>query len=223
MLLTDIKNLTNSRLAGEQLTYSALLPYLDAVVDEINETLHAKFKTFTEVNPTGISGAGFSTQYAEFPDKYIRTVVCIGAAYKWYIDDEEGIETAGSLGMQYKNNLFIMQRDYGPLVPEDKQQNNNSGFLRSAEETESINGINPDYKYIEVPGLQGTSVYGLNIVNKNGVQHLQAKLINPNGSMKTVDCGAIDVETFTIAVNRKLAVNPLAATYNVIGFEVEDD
>ena len=215
MLLTDIKNLTNSRLAGEQLSYSTLLPYFDAVVDEINSKMHSCFKTFSEVNKTGI---GNPASYEEFPDRYIRTVVCIGAAYKWYIDDEEGIETAAALGMQYENNLFIMLRDYGPLIPEEKQQHNASGFFQDPYEKEAAK-LNPDIRYIEVKGLPGASVTDMEIRWEGGVQHLWAKIVDYSFGYTWVDCGVIDTKAYLVSVNQAL---PAASTKYTIGFEVED-
>lgn len=219
MLLTDIKNLTNSRLAGEQLTYSALLPYFDAVVDEINSKMHANFRTFSEVNKTGI---GAVTTYEEFPDKYIRTVVCVGAAYKWYVDDEEGIETATTLGMQYQNNLFVMMRDYGPLIPDEKKQHNTSGFL--TDPCQEVNaGINPDLRYVEVPGVPGNSVEDLKVKWVNNEQHLFAKVVSytAGGGYSWIDCGVISTNAYLVAINQPLPANT-SITKDTIGFSIED-
>lgn len=220
MKLTDIKTLTNTRLAGEQLTYSALVPYFDAVVDEINEKMHACFKTFSEVNPTGF---GEPSVYEEFPDKYIRTVVCLGAAAKWYVDDEEGIETATALKMQYDNNLFVMVRDYGPLIPDDKKRNDEGGFFRSSCAYQEPS-INPDYQYIPVEGVPGTSVEALEMRLENGEQHLYAKLVGYtiNGGYKWVDCGIISTVGLRVSVNDSLPNDPLIPK-NTIGFEIRDE
>lgn len=220
MKLTDIRTLTNTRLAGEQLTYSALVPYFDAVVDEINEKMHACFKTFSEVNPTGF---GEPSVYSEFPDKYIRTVVCLGAAAKWYVDDEEGIETATALKMQYDNNLFVMVRDYGPLIPEDKKRNDVSGFLKDPCSIQEAS-INPDYKYIPVEGVPGTSVEALEIRLENGEHHLYAKLVGYtiNGGYKWIDCGIINTVGYRVVVNETLPSNS-SIPKNTIGFEIRDE
>lgn len=202
MKLTDIRTLTNSRLAGEQLTYSALLPYLDAAVDDINAKLHSNFKTFTEVNPTGL---GMVQDYTEFPDKYIRTVVCVGAAWRWYVDDEEGIDTAISLKQQYDNNLFVMVRDYGPLVPEDKKASDSTGYLRDIAATQHT-GINPEKTYIPVEGVPGTSVELLEIREQGDGPHLYAKLVGYmlNGGYKWVDCGLVPTGSIKVALNERL-------------------
>lgn len=220
MKLTDIKTLTNTRLAGEQLTYSALVPYFDAVVDEINDKMHARFKTFSEVNPTGF---GEPSVYDEFPDKYIRTVVCLGAAAKWYVDDEEGIETATALKMQYENNLFVMVRDYGPLIPEDKKRNDEGGFFKDPfgyQET----SVNPEYKYIPVEGVPGTSIEALEIRLENGEQHLYAKLVSytAGGGYRWVDCGIISGVGPRVAINEALPSDPMIPR-NTIGFEIKDE
>lgn len=196
MIIKTIRDLVNARLAGEQLTYSALKPYLDAVVDEINSSLHAEFRTFSEV-----SNISTDVDYAEFPDKYIRTVVVIGAAAKWYIDDEEGIETATALVQQYRNNLFIMVRDYGPLVPEDKKANNRTGYLNEYEQC-TTNAINPDLRYIEVPGLPGTSISSLQIKTlSDGNKHLLATLTDYTYGSKVIDCGIVSPEIVTITLD----------------------
>lgn len=219
MKLTDIRTLTNTRLAGEQLTYSALVPYFDAVIDEINERMHACFKTFSEINPTGV---GEPLVYEEFPDKYIRTVVCLGAAAKWYVDDEEGIETAIDLKKQYDNNLFIMVRDYGPLIPEDKKRNDEGGFLKDPCAKEAYR-INPDLRYIPVEGLPGVSVENMEIVWQEGKQHLRAKLVGYTlpGGYKWVDCGIIDTRAYLVAVNQALPIDATTPK-DTVGFEIED-
>lgn len=219
MKLTDIKTLTNTRLAGEQLTYSALVPYFDAVIDEINEKMHACFKTFSEINPTGF---GEPAVYEEFPDKYIRTVVCVGAAAKWYVDDEEGIETATALKAQYTNNLFVMVRDYGPLIPENKKRNDEGGFLKDPCNY-GVQGINPETKYIPVEGLPGTSVEALEVVWINGHQHLRAKLVgySIDGGYKWIDCGIINTPGYVVSVNQSLPKD-YSTPKNTVGFEIED-
>lgn len=195
MIIRAIKDLVNARLAGEQLTYSALLPYLDAVVDEINDKLHAKFKTFTELTRTEVG-----LEYNEFPDKYIRTVVAVGAAAKWYIDDEEGIETATALVQQYNNNLFVMMRDYGPLVPEDKKADARSGYLQEGLD-DQVSGVNPDLRYIEVPGVPGTSISSLEIVSRNDGKHLVATLVDYTYGSKVIDCGIVNTDIVTIKMD----------------------
>lgn len=219
MKLTDIKTLTNTRLAGEQLTYSALVPYFDAVIDEINEKMHACFRTFSEVNPTGF---GEPSVYEEFPDRYIRTVVCIGAAAKWYVDDEEGIETATALKMQYDNNLFVMVRDYGPLLPDDKKRNDEGGFLRSPYDYQE-RAINPEYQYIPVEGVPGTSIEALELREVDGEQHLYAKLVSytAGGGYRWVDCGIIKSVGPKVAVNTALPSDPMLPK-NTLGFEIRD-
>lgn len=217
MKLTDIKNTTNTRLAGEQLTYSALVPYFDAVIYEINSKLHSCFKTFSEVNPTGI---GSVTEYTEFPDNYIKTVVCVGAAAMWYTDDEEGIETATALHQQYTNNLFLMMRDYGPLVPEDKKRKDKGGFL-TEQNSAYNNAINPEIRYIEVKGIQGTSVTDAKIEWVDNRQHLKLKLVDPKTGVQWVDCGVINTGAPIVSVNQKLPIDATLPKYT-IGIEIED-
>lgn len=187
MNIRAIKDLTNSRLAGEQLTYSQLLPYFDAVVDEINARLHTRFKVFSDVTTNDIT-----LEYDEFPNKYIRTVVCVGAAYKWYTDDEEGIATAEALGQEYQNNLFLMERDYGPLIPPEKRRNDKGGMLPDFEcKHNNANFWNPDIRYIESAGYTGTSISALTIKEVDGTKHLYATLTDQQFGSKTIDCGIV--------------------------------
>lgn len=62
--------------------------------------------------------------YNMIPDKYIRTVIIKGAAFKFFIKDEEGIETAQQYGRDYQIALFNMQRDYMTEIPEEYKVDN---------------------------------------------------------------------------------------------------
>lgn len=106
-------------LAGEQLVYSRLEVFLDSVIDDINSRLNSKFPSFSELNMDLVYE--HEADYNYFPDKYIRSVVIPGAAYKFYVMDEEGIATAEQYGYEYEKNLFVMMRDYMEQVPEEYQ------------------------------------------------------------------------------------------------------
>lgn len=114
----------NDMLAGEMLTYDALKVHLDAVIDDINTSLCAKFPSFTEFTQAYES----FPNYNFIPDKYIRSVVVVGAAFKFFITDEEGIATAQQYGYTYQNNLFTMTRDYIDYVPEEFQEESTGGI-----------------------------------------------------------------------------------------------
>lgn len=119
MIIDKIVRETNKYLAGEQLTYRQLEPFLNATIDDINYALNSEFPSFSDLSDEpGFTGA---TDYDYFPDKYIRTIVIIGAAYKFYIMDEEGIQTAEKYGYDYEKGLFAMQRDYIDQVPIEYQ------------------------------------------------------------------------------------------------------
>jgi hypothetical protein len=114
--------------------------YMDLVIDDINERLQAKFPTFTEwgdfVNNWNkqISSANrpdlrkYNTVYDAFPDKYLRTVVALGTAVKFYTRDEEGEQIALDYQNRYEGALFKMQRDYLNQVPE-YFQDNTGGYI----------------------------------------------------------------------------------------------
>jgi hypothetical protein len=49
-------------------------------------------------------------------------------SYKFYLTDEEGALTAEAYSYEYKDGLFIMQRDYSERVPE-KYKDYEQGYL----------------------------------------------------------------------------------------------
>ena len=143
MKVIDIVRRTNKYLAGEQLTYPKLLPFLDAVIDDINSELNATFPSFESLaipsNPTD------DDRYDFFPDHYIRSVVCLGAASKFYTTDDEGIISAEGYEVKYRENLFYMLRDYVEHVPRI-YQSDNSGSVRYAEERYVENHLPFDFR-----------------------------------------------------------------------------
>lgn len=124
MRYTDVVKEVNRLLDGERLTEAQLLKYFDSTIDDINEALNAIYPTFSEYQTI----PGFDLMYDAFPDTYIRTVVCVGAAYKWYKSEEEGEHVAASYGADYERALFIMKRDWLASVPEI-YRNPNGGML----------------------------------------------------------------------------------------------
>ena len=95
-------------------------PFLDEVIDDINTALNATFPTFSELEDKAENAIfTINTEYNYFPDKYIRSVVCKGAASKYYIMDEEGEPIAEQFAREYSIALFYMVRDYIEQVPEE--------------------------------------------------------------------------------------------------------
>lgn len=127
MDINTIVKRVNMHLAGEQLVYSRLEPFLDSVIDDINDKLNAKFPVFSDLH----AEADFlgETEYDAFPDKYIRSVVIPGAAYKFYIMDEEGMVTAEQFSYDYEKALFMMMRDYTEQVPEEYQSESKGSVI----------------------------------------------------------------------------------------------
>lgn len=118
MTLTQLITFVNAKLAGEILTYDQLKVHLDAVIDDINSKLNSTFPSFSEFNSTDYSAY---PNYNLFPDKYIRSVVTTGAAFYFYITDEEGALSAIEYGKEYQTKLFEMQRDYSNSIPSEYQ------------------------------------------------------------------------------------------------------
>lgn len=124
MLLSQVQKLFNEALAGETLSYKEMLPHLDAAIDEINTKLNTIYPVFSEV-PYDTS----ESEYNFFPDKYIRMAVIPGAAWHFYVMDEEGLQTAPQYQANFENGKFIMQRDMLYKIPEEFQDDDNNGFI----------------------------------------------------------------------------------------------
>lgn len=122
MLRSQIQKRVNDLLAGETLSYFEMRPFLDQAVDDINQNLGAKFPAFSEL-PDEI------TEYKYIPERYMRSVVCLGAAMYFYKTDEEGGAPPPGYFSDYDNNMFLMLRDYLPLVPKEFVDNTTQGVL----------------------------------------------------------------------------------------------
>lgn len=127
MKIKDIVKLTNKYLAGEQLVYQKLIPFYDAVIDEINSRLNSTYPAFSSLDITDLDAD--TAVYDFFPDHYIRTVVALGAAHKFYEMDEEGIIYDTAYDQDYERNLFYMTRDYIDHVPLLFQSDSTGGVL----------------------------------------------------------------------------------------------
>lgn len=137
MKITELVKLTNKYLAGEQLVYTRLQPFFDQVIDDINTNLNATYPSFSSLEYDVFYPD--TAVYDYFPDAYVRSVVALGAAYYFYVMDEEGIETATKYEQMYRQNLFYMIRDYIDHVPEFYQSDSNGSVP-----------IGDDYFYNEV-------------------------------------------------------------------------
>lgn len=115
MDINTIVNRVNRKLAGELLSYYELKDYLDDTIDDINEKLGSTYPAFSELDSS-------VDTYDFFPDKWIRKVVVFGAAWYYFVTDEEGISTAQTYQQAYFNNLFLMQREMISQVPEEYQK-----------------------------------------------------------------------------------------------------
>ena len=69
-----------------------------------------------------------NSNYDAFPDKYLRSVVALGVAVKFYTRDEEGEQIAQDYQNRYEMALFKMTRDYHNQVPWYFQENT-GGFI----------------------------------------------------------------------------------------------
>jgi len=154
MKYTDIVALVNEKLDGDRVTESRLLKYIDEVVDDINDALSAKFPTFTEAKIL----PGYDGTYTLFPDMYIRTVVVVGAAYKFYTTEAEGDGVAGSYGGLYNASLFTMKRDYLESVPEIFQ-NLNAGILNVQNRYVSSSSFDVSQAFPDIASTDITVLY----------------------------------------------------------------
>jgi hypothetical protein len=129
MLISQLVQNINSQLAGELLSIGELAVFVDKSIDEINTRLNTKFPVLSEVI-TAIQEAGATKfEYTAIPDKYIRTVVVPGAAFKYYTTDEEGAAVAPKYEEEFLKGLFYMERDYLNLVPEEYQDSLSQGWI----------------------------------------------------------------------------------------------
>lgn len=126
MTINEIVKRINKTLAGEQLVYSRLEPFMDEVIDDINEKLNSTYPSFSSLR--AVDAFSGETDYNYFPETYIRKVLIKGAAYKFYIMDEEGMQTADMFGYDYQNALFMMMRDYIEKVPEEYRADYTGGL-----------------------------------------------------------------------------------------------
>ena len=120
MELNKLVQRVNDLLAGETLTFEDLQIHFDAVIDDINSRLNSTFPALSEFHEDKDYYPDYP-DYDFFPDKHIRSVLAIGAAYYFYMTDEEGIEAAVDYARTYNQNLFYMERDYSMGVPEEFQ------------------------------------------------------------------------------------------------------
>lgn len=132
MKIRDIVKLTNTYLAGEQLVYQKLVPFYDAVIDDINDRLSSTYPSFSQLDFHELDDA--TAEYSFFPDKYIRSVVALGAAHKFYMMDEEGQTYDTAYEAAYERNLFFMMRDHIDHVPKIYQSDTTGGVLINEDE-----------------------------------------------------------------------------------------
>ena len=131
MLYNNIINLISKHLADELVGESEMLSYMDRVVDDINTQMNTAFPTFTEFKELNGNAASTVLDYTAIPDKYIRSVIIPGAAYKYYTTDEEGSYAAPKYEEDYKQGLFYMIRDFSFSVPAEYQADS-QGFVDMA-------------------------------------------------------------------------------------------
>jgi hypothetical protein len=113
--------------ANSKLNNTALveLMALDFAIDEINDSLNSIYPTFSELlaeNPE-------AKEYAYFPDRYIRRAVISGAAWNYYVVDEEGLQTSLQYQVDFEKGKFIMQRDMLYNIPKEYQAPLSHGYV----------------------------------------------------------------------------------------------
>ena len=132
-----IDYVNRSFIASDRLRAPDIYYYMDLVIDDINERLQATYPNFTEWNDfvnkwnENVTDPNFvkvNTVYDVIPDKYIRSVIALGTAVKFYTRDEEGEQVALDYQNRYEAALFKMVRDYHNQVPL-MFQNNEGGFI----------------------------------------------------------------------------------------------
>ena len=137
--------LISHKLADELLSPTQLLKHMDSVIDDINTQLNSAFHTFTEeMQRQGT----IALDYTAIPDKYLRSVVVVGAATKYYEIDEEGNPAAQSFAQDYNQQLFYMLRDYSFSVPEQYRVKTVQGVIGLDNEKLNNPGLSLDSNLI---------------------------------------------------------------------------
>ena len=117
MRYNTLVSLISKHLADEIVSESEMLSYMDRVIDDINARLNTTFPTFTEYKEAHGDVANNILDYTAIPDKYLRTVVVPGAAFKYYTTDEEGSYASPKYEEDYRTGLFYMERDFSFSIP----------------------------------------------------------------------------------------------------------
>ena len=117
MYYNKVTELIRKHLGDELVTETEMYNYIDRVIDDINAQLNTCFPTFTEFSDENSGLSGTLLDYTPIPDKYIRTVIVPGAAFKYYTTVEEGGMAAPKYEEDFRQGLFYMLRDYSFSVP----------------------------------------------------------------------------------------------------------
>jgi hypothetical protein len=129
MFIKDILPYINDKLAGEQLTFNELKRFMNYTVDDINARLHSNYPVFSDF--------AYDVDYNFFPDRYLRSVVAPGAAWYYYVADEEGNPSAQQHSQDYSRGLFEMQRDMMFAVPAQHRADSYQGTAQYAYDTQN--------------------------------------------------------------------------------------
>lgn len=134
MKIVDIVASINELLAGERHSYQQLRRFLDRTIDDINSQLNSTYPAFSEMDAS-------ISEYTLFPDRYIRSVVIPGAAWYYFVADEEGNQSAPQYQYDYDRGLSLMTRDHFNQVPEEYQATTTTPLLEQGSGTDSDGGI----------------------------------------------------------------------------------
>ena len=132
MRYNKIIDLVSKHLGDDLVTTAELMSFIDRTIDDINTQLDANFPTFTE-SEEGVPND--VRDYTAIPDKYIRTVIVPGAAFKYYVTDEEGNQAATKYEEDYRQGLFYMLRDYSSQIPAEYRGEDGGGVSISTDHT----------------------------------------------------------------------------------------
>ena len=96
---------------------------MDMVIGEINDALQSNFPILSDWADYAKEQGRDMEDYSVIPDRYLRTVVAVGAALNFFTNDEEGEQIANKYYIQYERAKSTMVRDFIELVPEEFQVN----------------------------------------------------------------------------------------------------
>lgn len=138
-----------------------MIGQMDKVINDINDRMQTLFPQFSDWQAYAdwfnaeyadeIAAGTYTpldgTKYTAFPQRYVDSVITVGAARFYYMSDEEGEVVASDYFREYEKNISAMVRDY--LNQVDELYINDQGgytefeFIAETTDSEDTQETNP--------------------------------------------------------------------------------